>query len=112
VPRGSLMTAVEYEVFDDLLIGNFMKTTLHGKWPRSGLYPDFSPFVAKYADNGRARTPEELAAYFTDYRRRAPVDYLRHRLEERSKDIVRGYVPAESGVFQATKKLYWYLKSA
>ena len=112
VPRGSLMTAVEYEVFDDLLIGNFMKTTLHGKWPRSGLYPDFSPYVAKYADNGRARTPEELAAYFADYRRRAPVDYLRHRLEEKSKDIVRGYLPPESGVFQATKKLYWYLKSA
>src|SRR5580698_7290509 len=29
VPRNSLMTAVDYEIFDDLLIGNFMKTTLH-----------------------------------------------------------------------------------
>ena len=23
------MEAIEYEIFDDLLIGNFMKTTLH-----------------------------------------------------------------------------------
>ena len=111
VPRTSLMTAVEYEVFDDLLIGNFMKTTLHGKWPRSGLYPDFSPYVAKYADNGRARTREELDAYFNEYRRRAPLDYVRHRFEEKSKDIIRGYVPAESRLFQATKKVYWYMKT-
>lgn len=46
-PRRSLVTALQYEIFDDLLIGNFMKTTLHGKWPRSRLYPHFSPYVAK-----------------------------------------------------------------
>ncbi|MFL5250840.1 MAG: MBL fold metallo-hydrolase, partial [Myxococcales bacterium] len=28
VPRGSLMKAVDWEIFDDLLIGNFMKVTL------------------------------------------------------------------------------------
>jgi len=28
-PRNSLMTAIEHEVFDDLLIGNYMRTTLH-----------------------------------------------------------------------------------
>src|SRR6266571_6622242 len=44
------------KILDHLLIGNFMKTTLHGKWPESRLYPEFSPYVAKYADNGRART--------------------------------------------------------
>ncbi len=27
VPRGSLMTCIDYRIFDDLLIGNFMKTT-------------------------------------------------------------------------------------
>ena len=56
VPRNSLMTAINYEVFDDLLIGNFMKTTLHGEFGPERLYPDFSPYVAKYADNGKART--------------------------------------------------------
>jgi hypothetical protein len=39
-PRQSLMTAVEYRVFDDLMIGNFMKTTLHGS---AKLYPGFTP---------------------------------------------------------------------
>ena len=50
VPRHSLVNAVQYRVFDDLMIGNFMKTTLHGS---ANLYPDFTPYVAKYADNGR-----------------------------------------------------------
>jgi hypothetical protein len=31
-PRASLMASINYQVFDDILIGNFMKTTLHGKW--------------------------------------------------------------------------------
>ena len=43
------MTAVEYPVFDDLLIGSFMRTTLHGG---AKLYPHFTPLVAKYSDNG------------------------------------------------------------
>jgi len=25
------MLAIQYEIFDDMLIGNFMKTILHGK---------------------------------------------------------------------------------
>ena len=45
------------EIFDDLLIGNFMRTTLHGRVAGAGLYPDFTPYVAKYADNADARTP-------------------------------------------------------
>jgi hypothetical protein len=75
VPRGSLMAAVEHRVFDDLLIGNFMTTTLHGDWgphrdtwPWACLYPNFSPFVAKYGDNGNARSAGELRAYFQSYR--------------------------------------------
>jgi len=35
------MTAVHYQIFDDLLIGNFMKVTLHGDWGPGRLYPDF-----------------------------------------------------------------------
>ena len=71
-PRHSLATALRYEIFDDLLIGNFMKTTLHGRWPASRLYPDFTPYVSKYADNGRARTAEELRVL-----RRVPAAHRR-----------------------------------
>ena len=77
-PRGSLVTALSYDVFDDLMIGNFTRTTLHGAWPgrgTAGMYPDFNPFLTKYGDNGGARTVEELRAYFAEYRRRGFFGY-------------------------------------
>jgi hypothetical protein len=76
VPRHSLMIAIENEIFDDLLIGNFMKTIIHGKFPRLLLYPDFSPYVAKYSDNGQAKSKDQLQAYFKQYMMRAPLDSL------------------------------------
>ncbi|MFC4311789.1 MBL fold metallo-hydrolase [Steroidobacter flavus] len=65
-PRHSLMTAINYEIFDDLLIANFTKTVLHGGV--KSLYPDFTPYVAKYGDNGRAFSTSELQDYFRAYR--------------------------------------------
>ena len=107
VPRTSLMHAVEWEIFDDLLIGNFMRTTLHGRWPNSGLYPGFTPYVTKYADNGRARTPAELRAYFAEYRRRLGVTtWLRAAVEARAKDTVRAYLPAESSLYRTAKQTF------
>jgi hypothetical protein len=53
-PRHSFMTSVEYEILDDMLIGNIMKVTLHGQFSSAPLYPHFTPYVTKYADNGRA----------------------------------------------------------
>ncbi len=101
VPRASLMHAIEWEIFDDLLIGNFMETTLHGKWPSSGLYPGFTPYVTKYADNGRARTRSELRAYFAEYRKRLGVTtWLRGAVEQRAKDSLRAHVSADSPVYQ------------
>ncbi len=109
-PRRSLMTAIDAEVFDDLLIGNFMKTTLHGGVSRGGLYPDFTPYVAKYADNGGARSEQELAAYFDAYRRRAPIDFLRYRVEQRSKDLVRSALPFQSPFYQLARRGYRSLR--
>lgn len=82
-PRGSLMTVVEYEIFDDLMIGNFTKTSLHGPWERQGtlaLYPDFIPFVTKYGDNGGAHSRAELAAYFAEYQRRGYFGFPTHAM--------------------------------
>jgi hypothetical protein len=108
VPRQSLVTAVHYRIFDDLLIGNFMKTTLHGV---EGLYPDFSPYVAKYADNGGAETKEELREYFHHYRNRDPIGYLFRKLEQESEAIFRKFVPHNSVVHRSAKKLYWKLRT-
>jgi hypothetical protein len=74
------MTSVRLEIFDDLLIGNYMRTTLLGDWQGKTLRPDFTACVAKYADNGEARTPEQVAAYLATYRRRAPMDSTEYRL--------------------------------
>jgi hypothetical protein len=110
-PRHSLMTAIRYEIFDDLLIGNFMKTTLHGKWPQSRLYPDFSPYVGKYADNGKARTRDELRDYFAEYRRMAGTfAFLRHRFTRRATEAARSLLEVDSPAYQVARRTYWALK--
>lgn len=119
-PRNSLMTAVRYEVFDDLLIGNFMKTTLHGDFGEGRLYPDFSPYVAKYSDNGRARTRNELETYFSEYRRRDPVGFLRTRVEThcvrplqtQSAELLRAVLKQDSKAFRKAKEAFWKVRNA
>ena len=106
------MTAVQYEVFDDLLIGNFMKTTLHGRFGEERLYPHFSPYVAKYSDNGKARTHEELEEYFDAYRRRAPLDYFRHVLESGSRHAVMAILRTDSSAYRTISRLYHFIKAA
>lgn len=117
VPRQSLMTAVRYSVFDDLLIGNFMKATFVGKWPHKRLYPDFTPYVAKYADNGGARTEKELKSYFNEFRERAPMQYFRgqmrlfhYQMEQRAIDRFRTFVPTDSKAYQLSRYLYRRIK--
>ncbi|MDR7133934.1 hypothetical protein J2X06_001118 [Lysobacter niastensis] len=112
VPRNSLMTAVEYRIFDDLLIGNFMKTTLIGTWPRSGLYPDFTPYVARYSDQAEANTREELDEYFEAYRQRDPMEFWRHRMEMKAIDFFRSSVAGDSPIYSRAKAVYWALKRA
>jgi len=90
VPRHSLMVAVEYEIFDDLLIGNYMKTTLHNI---ESLYkPNFNLYVTKIADNGRAQTLDEIREYFKEYKRRAFIDYLLSELQSTSITFIRNII--------------------
>ena len=103
-PRNSFMTCLEYEIFDDLLIGNFMKTTLHGV---EGLYPDFSPYVAKYGDNGGAKTKAELRSYFLHYFIRDPLASILKKVSTGSEQIVRTLIPADSGLFRSAKQFYY-----
>ncbi len=112
VPRNSLVTAVRYRVFDDLLIGNFMKTTLHGNFGGANLYPNFTPYVAKYSDNGMARTRDELEQYFAAYKLQAPFDFFRHVIEVNCKRVITAMVSDESSLYRALAKTYHYLKSA
>jgi L-ascorbate metabolism protein UlaG (beta-lactamase superfamily) len=106
-PRSSFVNAVKWEIFDDLLIGNFMKTTLHGV---NGLYPDFTPWVAKYADNGRAQSEAELSAYFKAYRERSTAEFLLSRLQHHSDAIFRRAFSPQSEVFKVAKKVYHWVQ--
>lgn len=101
-PRHSLMTAIHYEIFDDLLIGNFMKTVLHGGVRK--LYPDFTPYVAKYGDNGRAFSLGELQDYFRTYRKASGFEGWLDQVRVHSSRKLRRKVLAK--VHSATPALY------
>ncbi len=100
-PRNSLMQAVEWNAFDDILIANFCKTTMHGTWEggrgEKALYPHFTPFVTKFGDNGGAFTAAEIRAYFEEYARRGFTDFhpdpAGQELEWLTMEAVRAYVP-------------------
>lgn len=108
VPRTSLMTAVEYEIFDDLLIGNFMKTTMHNV---SSLYDHgFAYAVAKWGDNGRAFTHAELAEYISEYKKRSGRDwyfsrYYQYPLREFGM-TARRFIPSDGPIYNTAQRIY------
>ena len=75
VPRRSLLDTVEWGYFDDLLIGNFMKTQLFNM----ELYPNFSPLVAKLGGNAKVFTQAQLWRFRLHYFRRSPAAFIRYR---------------------------------
>ena len=108
-PRASMMTAVQYEIFDDLLIGNFVKTTLHGGL--RSLYPDFTPWVAKYGDNGRAFSTTELQEYFVAYRKATGFQGWMDHLRVDSSRKMRIVLSANSSVYLAARNVYRHLRA-
>ena len=110
VPRGSLMTSVDYRIFDDLLIGNFMKTTLHGLDSLNAPPAEFNYSVAKYADNGQAETESEIATYLAEYRRRAGIDYLLSALEDQSRNFLTRFAKQDTPLYKMMKQLYVSLR--
>ena len=107
-PRHSLMTAVRCEIFDDLLIGNFAKTTLHGGV--KSLYPDFTPYVAKYGDNGRAFSASEIDEYFRTHRREcgfhAWVDQIRVDSARKLRRRVVASLSGSPALYLAARRVY------
>jgi hypothetical protein len=84
-PRNSLIFSIKNNIFDDLLIGNFMKIRLINV---PSLYPDFTPYVTKYGDNGLARSKEELKKYF-DYYKFNSANFWLDYLKIKTEDIIR-----------------------
>jgi len=102
VPRNSLMSAIKYEIFDDLLIGNFMKTTLINV---GGLCDEFTPYVTKYADNGLAKSQKQLKDYFQAYHKKSGFNYLTDRFMLKSEHVFRKYISPETKLYKIAKPL-------
>ncbi len=102
VPRNSLMTAIRYEVFDDLLIGNFMKTTLINV---DSLATDFTPYVTKYGDNGLAKSHKQLESYFQAYRKQSGFNYFSERFMFKTESIFRKFIYPETMLYKIAKPI-------
>ena len=98
------MSCIEQALFDDLLIGNYMRTTLHNV---ESLYPDFTPYVAKYADNGDAKTKRELTRYFGHYYLRDPIVHSLKHLADASELVLRRAIPEDTAMFRLAKRTYY-----
>jgi hypothetical protein len=110
LPRNSLVEACKYSIFDDLLIGNFMKTRLHNL---SSLYDpiiNFNNIVPKYGDNGLAYTKEELIKYKKEYAKRAGIEYFYDLFANQSKNYFKFFFKnyKDSKYYTKFRKYYYY----
>lgn len=104
VPRHSLLEAIRAGYFDELLIGNFMKTELIGG---ARLYPDFTPIVAKLGGNAKVLTAADRRAFRRHYFRLSPAAWIRHALggagRERTTEWGRR-LSRRLGIFETAKR--------
>ena len=106
VPRNSLMKTINYNIFDDLLIGNFMKTTLHGM---ENLYHNnFKYIIANWSDNGLVNTEEEFQNYLNAYKLRIGRDFLYYNFLDQSKNLFFRFISnkSDSKIYKLSKKIY------
>lgn len=99
-PRNSLRNAILYNIFDDILIGNFMKVKLINV---PSLYPDFTPYVTKYGDNGMVYSKKELKDYFEYYKFNS-ANYWLDYLKIKTEDIIRPKI-------EKYKNIYYFARS-
>ncbi|MBI3197224.1 MAG: MBL fold metallo-hydrolase [Rhodospirillales bacterium] len=105
-PRNSLMSSVNHRIFDDLLIGNFMKTTLHGVGTLYEEPGNFNFNVAKFGDNGLVESERDVRRYEAIYRRRAGVDHFADLFHDKSRDFLTRFAGADSRIYKVAKALY------
>jgi len=109
VPRNSLVTACKFNVFDDLLIGNFMKTRLYNL---NSLYDsdfNFNASVCKVGDNGMAYTKDEIKLYNKEYAKRMGMEYFYDLFANKSKNYFKFFFKnyADSKYYTHFRKFYY-----
>ena len=110
VPRNSLVTTVRYKIFDDLLIGNFMKTTLHN-FPNL-YYKNFKYIIANWSDNGYVDTNEEFQEYIRIYKEKTGQNFLYYNFLDQSKNLFLRFISKNpnSNIYKFSKKIFKLIK--
>ena len=106
VPRNSLMETVNHKIFDDLFIGNFMKTTLHNM---DNLYENhFNYIISKWSDNGGINSEEEFEIYKNHYRQKAGQSFLYYNFLDQSKNLFLRFITKNinSKLYKLSRKVY------
>jgi hypothetical protein len=104
VPRRSLLETVKYGYFDDLLIGNFMKTQLYNMT----LYPYFTPTIAKRGGNAKVFTNRDLRSFRLHFLRLSPFAFIRFRFQLFAQYVLMPTIKEaarQMGLFGALKRL-------
>ncbi len=104
-PRNSLIYSIKNKIFDDMLIGNFMKVQLINV---NSLYPNFTPYVAKYGDNGGVSTKAELNKYFNYYKLNS-ANYWMDMLNLKTEGIVRAKLAKNKSIYYLARKIKRFL---
>ena len=111
VPRNSLISACKNKVFDDLLIGNFMKTKLYNLNSLYDPKANFTYEVAKLGDNGMAYSDEDLDVYKNYYAKKMGKEYFLDLFAHTSADYFKHFFKnyQNSKYYEKLKKAYYYL---
>lgn len=83
-PKKSFMESITWGYFDDMMIGNFMKTELRNM----SLYPDFTPKIGKMGGDPRVFTKQDLVKFRWHYFSRNPYAYLSMSLSQWFKNVI------------------------
>jgi len=111
LPRNSLLTACKYSIFDDLLIGNFMKTKLYNLNSLYDPSANFTHEICKFGDNGRVYSTEELDKYKRYYAKKMGKEYFFDLFATTSRDHFKFFFKnyRNSKYYTQIKKIYYYL---
>ncbi len=100
-PRNSLIYSIKNNIFDDLLIGNFMKVKLINV---PSLYPNFTPYVTKYGDNGLSTSKEQLKKYFEYYKFNS-TNYWLDFLKLKTEQVIRNKIQNFRSIYYIARKV-------
>jgi hypothetical protein len=104
-PRNSLVSSIRNKIFDDILIGNFMKVQLINV---NSLYPDFTPYVAKYGDNGGVNNKVDIKNYFNYYRLNS-ANYWTDLLNIKTEGFIRAKLIKNKNIYFFARKINRYI---